>query len=288
MKSATAMTLAIVLSVACAPSREAESAGSITKTYKRVPADAIQVKLEAGDTLPNAVLYVHDKTVHRIALGGVSESIGNLQAGGTVMWYDCGQEDGFPPYTVNHTCTVTQADKVTYHQNQPPEVEGAEQTHCFAFSDDKAMSCDEFERTRADRLARAQYRYEFKEAERRQDYAKFISTYAESDPDGLVAQARERQAELDGIQRQEQAERERQAQAAEEAAEREQLAIEQNAKQWRRTVKVGDDSHCGLVIEVKGPIVKVQGPAGESWLKLEQLYPPGGHRCRFVNSTYVP
>ena len=45
MKSAIAMTLAIVLSVACAPSRGAESADAMTKTYKRAPAGAIQVKL---------------------------------------------------------------------------------------------------------------------------------------------------------------------------------------------------------------------------------------------------
>jgi len=58
------------------------------------------------------------------------------------------------------------------------------------------------------------------------------------------------------------------------------------AAQFRRTLKVGSDSHCGLVIEVRGPIAKVQAMIGEVWLKTAQLYPKGAQDCRFVNGVY--
>ena len=63
-------------------------------------------------------------------------------------------------------------------------------------------------------------------------------------------------------------------------------ARNQEATLFRKIIKSGDDSHCGLVIEVKKPIVKVQTMAGEKWLKLTQIYPAGGASCRFVNGVY--
>jgi hypothetical protein len=58
------------------------------------------------------------------------------------------------------------------------------------------------------------------------------------------------------------------------------------ASQFRATVKVGSDSHCGLVTEVKAPIARVQTMVGEIWLKISQLYPKGKKDCRFHNGLY--
>jgi TPR repeat protein len=58
------------------------------------------------------------------------------------------------------------------------------------------------------------------------------------------------------------------------------------ASDFRNTLKVGSDSHCGLVIEVKPPIARVQSMIGEVWLKIEQLFPQGKQDCRFVNGVY--
>jgi hypothetical protein len=58
------------------------------------------------------------------------------------------------------------------------------------------------------------------------------------------------------------------------------------AAQFRKNLKVGSESHCGLVIEVKAPIAKVQAMGGEVWLQIAQLYPKGGRECRFVNGVH--
>jgi TPR repeat protein len=64
------------------------------------------------------------------------------------------------------------------------------------------------------------------------------------------------------------------------------MDAEKAADEFRKTLKVGSDSHCGLVIEVKPPIAKVQTMIGEVWLKIEQLYAQGKANCRFRNGVY--
>lgn len=56
---------------------------------------------------------------------------------------------------------------------------------------------------------------------------------------------------------------------------------------FRNSVRIGSESHCGLVVEVKRPVAKVQSMIGEVWLKVSQLYPKGAADCRFVNKVYV-
>lgn len=55
---------------------------------------------------------------------------------------------------------------------------------------------------------------------------------------------------------------------------------------FRKTMKAGDESHCGLIVEVKKPIVQVQTMIGPMWLKINQLYVPGDKRCTFSNGVY--
>ena len=56
---------------------------------------------------------------------------------------------------------------------------------------------------------------------------------------------------------------------------------------FRKSLKSGVSSNCGLVIEVKPPIVKIQTQIGELWIRLDQSYPPDVG-CRFVNGVYQP
>lgn len=58
------------------------------------------------------------------------------------------------------------------------------------------------------------------------------------------------------------------------------------AVEWRKTVKEGTESHCGLVIQVRPSIAEVQTMIGAHWFKVEQLLPPG-IECAFLNSVYV-
>ncbi|MBI3775812.1 MAG: sel1 repeat family protein [Gammaproteobacteria bacterium] len=59
-----------------------------------------------------------------------------------------------------------------------------------------------------------------------------------------------------------------------------------SARTLRKTLKVGDETHCGLVVEVKSPIVKIQTKIGEHWIKIEQVYPPNSMSCDFANGAY--
>ncbi|QSV45408.1 WG repeat-containing protein [Geobacter benzoatilyticus] len=50
--------------------------------------------------------------------------------------------------------------------------------------------------------------------------------------------------------------------------------------------KPGDLTHCGMVIEVKPPIIKIQTMIGERWMKLDQIHPPNTVDCIFRNGVY--
>jgi hypothetical protein len=63
---------------------------------------------------------------------------------------------------------------------------------------------------------------------------------------------------------------------------------QQRLAQWRKTLQIGDDTHCGPIIEVRRPMFKValiaqiQGFGSESWLKEAELFTPE-YGCRNVN-----
>ena len=56
---------------------------------------------------------------------------------------------------------------------------------------------------------------------------------------------------------------------------------------FRQALKIGDDTNCGLVVEVKRPIVQVQTTIGLQWLKLATVFPKS-EGCTFINAVYVP
>jgi hypothetical protein len=113
--------------------------------------------------------------------------------------------------------------------------------------------------------ALAAYRQEFEQATTGAQLARFIAQYAANDPDQLVPRARERRAAL-------------------------RAAFERRFAQFRDQLAVGDQTHCGLVVEIKqgekGRIVQVQTVPGTYWLPLTSIYPPGGGPCVFHNDEY--
>ena len=129
-----------------------------------------------------------------------------------------------------------------------------------------------------------------------------FQNYLASEPD-LAAALNQKIAELETAETQAAAE---QAQARQRETEKQQeiarrRAIEEEAEQkqiiaqnraltdaFRRSLKVGVESHCGLVLSINGPVAVVQAmaPIGQYGLKISQLYPPGLAQCRFFNGTY--
>jgi hypothetical protein len=75
------------------------------------------------------------------------------------------------------------------------------------------------------------------------------------------------------------------ARKKQEAIERKQVAV------FRKTIKEGDESNCGPVIETKEKLVKVSfGVANygnEHWIRRDQIF-PSGYGCTFINGQYQP
>jgi hypothetical protein len=55
---------------------------------------------------------------------------------------------------------------------------------------------------------------------------------------------------------------------------------------WRKHLALGSDTHCGMVVEMRPPLAKVQTMIGEMWFRSEQLWPPGTKDCHFLNGVY--
>lgn len=133
----------------------------------------------------------------------------------------------------------------------------------------------------------------------RQKSSTVLDNWRNTDFDGLLSKARE---VLIGIEQREKSEaqaaqkqillaEERRHQAAaleRQAAALERQRIEARESEWRKTLKIGDDTFCGRVIEIKKPMVKIAvsaqlpGYTNEAWLKMEELFPPT-YGCRNTN-----
>jgi hypothetical protein len=104
-----------------------------------------------------------------------------------------------------------------------------------------------------------------------------------------ISAARDRDYEQRKLAREQQKEAAQSVDAERRALERATLQrLNQESQPLRRSVKIGSETHCGLVIDVRQPLAQVQSPDGPYWLKIEQLFLPGvGVRCTFVNGRYV-
>ncbi len=85
----------------------------------------------------------------------------------------------------------------------------------------------------------------------------------------------------------ERAKRERAEQAEmEKRRAKERAGLQLAAEHFRQTLSTGAETHCGMIIEVKKPIVKIQTMDGEKWFRAEQVFPPHTAPCRFLNHVY--
>ena len=61
--------------------------------------------------------------------------------------------------------------------------------------------------------------------------------------------------------------------------------------EFRRSIKIGDKSNCGPVIEIRQKLAKVYRPVenygSEHWLEIDTLFPEGS-TCSFFNGRYQP
>lgn len=73
------------------------------------------------------------------------------------------------------------------------------------------------------------------------------------------------------------------------AAKREAIRKKQfiaDVKRFRLKLSEGQHSHCGLVVEVKSKIARIESIAGLKYLRVDQLYPAGSVQCIFRNGMY--
>jgi hypothetical protein len=139
------------------------------------------------------------------------------------------------------------------------------------------------------------YRKTFSNASSSEQWRSFVATYGNNDPDQLIPGAKEKleiaeiQEEKARKQKAEQQEEQRRKQAKEEAdrqaQEQRQLAA------FRKTLRDGDETNCGPVIEVKGKLVKISfavaNYGNEHWIRVAEIF-PNGYNCRFYNGEYQP
>lgn len=131
------------------------------------------------------------------------------------------------------------------------------------------------------------YRDLFKNINTIQSAQNFISKYANLDPDSLVPKAEIMLKALRNEQeRVDRKEREIKENEAKILRQEELMTIN-----WRKTLKVGSETNCGPVIEIKNPMIKVYFPVAsygtEHWIMLNTIQRPGTG-CRFINGKYIP
>lgn len=126
----------------------------------------------------------------------------------------------------------------------------------------------------------------------------FLDNYAQNDPDNLIPKAKDmlgvalkkedEQRKLDAqraevLRKQQALEAKRQQEAAIKREKEEQVAI----SSFRKKIQAGDESHCGLVVEVKKPLAQIQTPAGLNWMKIDQTFPTGLGKCPYEKPAPV-
>jgi len=62
--------------------------------------------------------------------------------------------------------------------------------------------------------------------------------------------------------------------------------IEAQIGHFRQNLSAGDDSQCGLVVEVSDKLARIETMIGLKYLKRADALPKGLAECRFVNNVY--
>lgn len=135
------------------------------------------------------------------------------------------------------------------------------------------------------------YRRSFDTATTSSDIRTFIQRYTDNDPDLLIPKANEKLRIAEAADARE-AERQREVERKE--AEHQRKVAQAEAKrltEWQNSLKVGDDTNCGPVLERKAALIKVYFPVenygNEHWIKADLIERPT-NGCLFVNGKYRP
>ncbi|KGK00365.1 hypothetical protein [Thalassotalea sp. ND16A] len=119
----------------------------------------------------------------------------------------------------------------------------------------------------------------------------FIEKYSNSDYANLIASAKSKEKlalkfEVDRANKRKQ---------AQELAQARRIAKLESLNKWRKTVKVGDNTFCGRVIEANSNqtmfklalSVKLSGYSSEQWIHIDNIYQPW-QGCKNVNGNLSP
>lgn len=124
----------------------------------------------------------------------------------------------------------------------------------------------------------SRYRNEFQAADTVYSCRSFIEEYSLNDPDRLVPKV---QLKLNSLLAQEKIE--------EEKARRSQIEEGRKLSMWRQSLRDGDETNCGPVIEAKGKLLKisyaVENYGNEHWIRRDQIF-PSRYGCYFLNGQY--
>lgn len=125
---------------------------------------------------------------------------------------------------------------------------------------------------------REKYKNTFARAVSVDQWDDFIRKYTDNDPDRLVPLAIERRAVA--------LKKERDDRSSQAKIVQERIA---KVDQFRRSLKLGSETNCGPVVEIKDSLIKVYFPVSnygnEHWLRREALF-PNSYGCRFLNGTW--
>jgi hypothetical protein len=122
-----------------------------------------------------------------------------------------------------------------------------------------------------------------------ESYRSFLEKYGAYDPLGKKNSIEEKLSVLQKEKsKQEAAERLRAQEAYELAQLNKENAFKNKVLNYREKLSSGNDSHCGLVVDVKDNVVLVQSMVGSVWIKRSEIYPAGAADCRFYNNVYQP
>jgi len=154
------------------------------------------------------------------------------------------------------------------------------------FMSEQKQKVRELEKLKQDNLRLDQYRLAFNNLRKTIDINSFSQQYQNFDPDGLIIKANKLRVGFlkneKAFEKQEQIRKKQIIQAKKKI----QRDFNLKVQKFRKQLVVGTHTHCGLVVEYKKPVIKLQTIVGEYWLRDDQIYPPLYAACRFVNNVY--
>ena len=138
------------------------------------------------------------------------------------------------------------------------------------------------------------YHYRFREARTSAEIEAYIAAYEKNDPEGLVEEAQRHLTAVRAQEREAQLRQQKESAAREAKRRKDVEALRTKLAAWRKSLKIGSDTFCGPVIELRLPMVKIavtaqlQGFAAETWLKIDELYPDWMASCFNTNGRVSP